>query len=68
MAQHNTSQGFLTFISENYISPSIPLQKELPYILMYNPLTAHVELIHGEHIFDGGGRILVRYTLQTVFI
>ena len=45
MAQHNTSQGFLTSISENYISPSILLQKELPNILMYDPLVAHVELL-----------------------
>ena len=51
MAQHNTSQGFLTSISETYISTSIPLQKELPNILMYDPLAAHVERSHGEHIF-----------------
>ena len=71
MAQHNTSQGFLTSISGNYISQS-PLQKELPYILRYNPLTPHVELIHGEHIFGAVvvflSDILYKHSLNIVFI
>lgn len=47
---------------------SILQQKVLPYILMYNPLAAHIKHIHGAHIFWSGGRILVRYTLKTVFM